>query len=145
MTTSIFLIKIINNNYKNRVNEGFGLAIIGFLSYIIHMRNWTSEERAKQAAAIRRWKPWENSTGPRTEEGKEKCGMNALKHGFHDATMRKLRVLLRRQRDYVKRCMEGAPPLPRPPNISKQTIKKPSGPCIHIAPSPLGGEGRQWQ
>ncbi len=45
------------------------------------MRQWTPEERRRQAEAIRRWKPWEKSTGPKTEKGKESAKMNAFKHG----------------------------------------------------------------
>ena len=30
---------------------------------------WTPEARQRQAAAIRAWKPWERSTGPRTANG----------------------------------------------------------------------------
>lgn len=41
------------------------------------MTGWTEERRKKQAEAIRRWKPWEKSTGPRTEAGKSRCKMNA--------------------------------------------------------------------
>ncbi len=33
-------------------------------------RTWTDEQKAKQAALIRTWKPWEQSTGPRTDRGK---------------------------------------------------------------------------
>jgi len=40
---------------------------------------WTPERRAKQAEAVRLWKPWEKSTGPRTEEGKAKSSRNADK------------------------------------------------------------------
>lgn len=38
---------------------------------------WTPERRAKQAEAIRRWKPWKKSTGPRTPEGKARSSRNA--------------------------------------------------------------------
>jgi hypothetical protein len=37
---------------------------------------WTLERRAKQAAAIRRWRPWEHSTGPKTPQGKAKSARN---------------------------------------------------------------------
>ena len=38
---------------------------------------WTPERRAKQAAAITRTRPWEKSTGPRTERGKAVSSRNA--------------------------------------------------------------------
>ena len=38
---------------------------------------WTPERRAKQAEAIRRWKPWNKSTGPRSPEGKARSSRNA--------------------------------------------------------------------
>ena len=40
---------------------------------------WSKERRAKQAEAIRRWQPWNKSTGPRTEQGKAKSARNADK------------------------------------------------------------------
>src|SRR5689334_1952589 len=43
---------------------------------------WTPERRARQAAAIRTWQPWRHTTGPRTDAGKARCMMNALRHGF---------------------------------------------------------------
>lgn len=52
------------------------------------MRTWTTEERQAQAEAIRRWKPWVDSTGPKTEEGKAHCRMNAHKHGRYAAATR---------------------------------------------------------
>mgnify|MGYP001244298902 CR=1 FL=1 len=42
---------------------------------------WTQERRQKQSEAIKRWKPWEKSTGAKTSKGKEKSKMNAYKHG----------------------------------------------------------------
>jgi len=40
---------------------------------------WTPERRARQAAMIRTWKPWEKSTGPKTDEGKAIVSKNHLK------------------------------------------------------------------
>lgn len=40
---------------------------------------WTPERRARQAEVIRRAKPWEKSTGPKTDEGKAISSRNAHK------------------------------------------------------------------
>ncbi len=45
---------------------------------------WTPERRARQAALIRTWKPWAQSTGPRTAEGKAQAAENA--RAFHGWT-----------------------------------------------------------
>ena len=45
------------------------------------MRNWTPEERARQSEQIKKWKPWEQSTGPTSEKGKARSSTNSLKHG----------------------------------------------------------------
>lgn len=42
---------------------------------------WTSESKTKQAQAIRKWKPWEKATGPRTPAGKAISSRNAFKGG----------------------------------------------------------------
>jgi len=44
-------------------------------------KGWTPERRLRQAALIRRWRPWRHSTGPRTESGKAVCGANPTRHG----------------------------------------------------------------
>ncbi|TXC86300.1 hypothetical protein FRZ40_01185 [Paraburkholderia azotifigens] len=51
-------------------------------------RRWTPEQRARQAKAIRRWRPWENSTGPRTTAGKAVSASNASIHGLRSARSR---------------------------------------------------------
>lgn len=55
---------------------------------------WTPERRARQAALIRAWKPWERSTGPRTPEGKAKASRNAYKGG-HWLMLRELSRLVK--------------------------------------------------
>lgn len=47
--------------------------------------SWTPERRAKQAALIRQWKPWEQSTGPQSDEGKAISARNAWKGGTRPA------------------------------------------------------------
>lgn len=42
----------------------------------------TPEHRKLRAELIQRWKPWEQSTGPRTEEGKATSAANSHKHGM---------------------------------------------------------------
>lgn len=41
-------------------------------------RQWTDEQRARQADLIRSWQPWTRSTGARTPEGKRISSMNVL-------------------------------------------------------------------
>lgn len=40
---------------------------------------WSPERKARQAQAIRRWRPWSRSTGPTTPAGKRKSAGNAEK------------------------------------------------------------------
>ena len=58
------------------------------------MRHWTQEERERQSALIRSWKPWEKATGPRTEAGKAKASTNATKHGMRSAAWTAERKML---------------------------------------------------
>jgi hypothetical protein len=70
---------------------------------------WTPERRVKQAELIRSWRPWEKSTGPRTEAGKAACARNAYKASV-DQEIRKTRKLvnaLTRDADDLLREMRG--------------------------------------
>ena len=44
-------------------------------------RKWTLEQRLRQSEAIRRWRPWEASTGAKTPQGKTISSKNATKTG----------------------------------------------------------------
>jgi len=54
----------------------------------------TPEHRALRAELIRRWKPWERSTWPRSAEGKAKVSRNGYKGAWREE-MRGLRRALR--------------------------------------------------
>ncbi len=62
----------------------------------------TPEHRALRAALIRRWKPWENSTGPKSEDGKARSAMRGFKGG-HRAMLREVARVLREQAETLKR------------------------------------------
>lgn len=61
------------------------------------MRQWTLEERQRQARLIKQWKPWKQSTGAKTAEGKAISARNAYK-GNVRGSLRELNTLLREQK-----------------------------------------------
>ena len=66
------------------------------------MKNgWTPERKARQTAAIRQWRPWEKSTGPKSEEGKARVSHNAYKGGRR-AMLRELVRILKAQRETLE-------------------------------------------
>jgi hypothetical protein len=52
-------------------------------------RKWTTEQRERQAALIRTWAPWAQSTGPRTPKGKQVSSKNAVNYSLR-AVMREI-------------------------------------------------------
>jgi hypothetical protein len=52
---------------------------------------WTQERRQRQREAIRNWRPWQLSTGPRTAAGKRRSSGNADKGGRREALRAELR------------------------------------------------------
>lgn len=58
--------------------------------------SWTPERRLKQSQLIHKWKPWKQSTGARTEEGKAISKMNAYKHGGSNLQIRLMKNLLKK-------------------------------------------------
>ena len=66
------------------------------------MRNWTPEARKAQSEAIRRWQPWKNSTGPKTQGGKNICRLNALRGTNYNDNMIELRKTLDRQARFLR-------------------------------------------
>ena len=54
-------------------------------------KGWTPERRKKQSEAIQKWKPWKQSTGPKSPEGKAAVSRNA----FTGATLTQLRQTIK--------------------------------------------------
>ena len=44
-------------------------------------RTWTAEQRQQQREAIKQWKPWAKSTGPKSISGKAAVSRNAFSGG----------------------------------------------------------------
>lgn len=61
-------------------------------------RIWTQEQRERQREAIKRWKPWEQSTGPKSEAGRLRVSQNGWKGG----TRPLMRELARTLRDQLR-------------------------------------------
>ena len=79
------------------------------------MNGWTLERRARQSQAIRRWRPWDRSTGPRTPEGKARSARNAFTGGrwrVEREVMKELRQALREQRGALQRVDVSRPYIP---------------------------------
>ena len=67
-------------------------------------RIWTLEQRQRQSEAIKRWKPWEQSTGPKSPEGKAAVSGNAWAGGEWLKLRQAIKALnqaMRRQKDLL--------------------------------------------
>ena len=68
------------------------------------MRNWTAEQRLRQSEAIRRWRPWEASTGAKTPQGKAISSKNATKTGdsvYVRELIKQMNRILREQKEVI--------------------------------------------
>lgn len=65
-------------------------------------KGWTEERRKKQAEMIRKTKPWENATGPKTQKGKDASKYNALKSGRYTDEYKEIKLALAANRDFLK-------------------------------------------
>jgi hypothetical protein len=73
----------------------------------IMANGWTLERRQRQAELIRQWKPWVQSTGPKSAEGKALVSRNAWRGGYR-AELRELTKLVnaevRHARELINVC-----------------------------------------
>ena len=70
------------------------------------MRGWTPERRLQQSLKIQQWRPWEDSTGPRTPEGKAVASRNAYRGGVR-SMLNGMSELLREQGDALENLRGG--------------------------------------
>jgi hypothetical protein len=63
------------------------------------VKEWTDERRKRQAALIRHWMPWQQSTGPRTAAGKARASRNAFKNSPRQELREIARFVARIKRD----------------------------------------------
>lgn len=54
---------------------------------------WTQDRKARQSELIRAWRPWEQSSGPKTETGKAVVARNAWKGGTREVLRELSRAL----------------------------------------------------
>jgi hypothetical protein len=70
-------------------------------------RKWTPEQRLKQSKAIRRWKPWEQSTGAKSPTGKAISSKNATKTGdsvYARDLIKQVNRILKEQKELIDSC-----------------------------------------
>jgi hypothetical protein len=60
------------------------------------------ERRQRQSEIAQSTKPWKNSTGPKSLEGKAKVAQNALKHGLRGGVFRQAHNLLSKNNQLLK-------------------------------------------
>ena len=70
------------------------------------MRGWTPERRLQQSLKIQQWRPWDDSTGPRTSEGKAVSSRNAYNGGVR-SMLNGVSELLRQQGDVLENLRGG--------------------------------------
>ncbi|HNJ38771.1 MAG TPA: hypothetical protein PL071_12275 [Nitrosomonas sp.] len=70
------------------------------------MKQWTAEERLRQSQLIKNWRPWEQSTGATTSQGKARSSQNAYKHGI-GKLKKEIRAVLKQQEQFLERFEMG--------------------------------------
>ena len=84
---------------------------------------WTLERRQRQSQAIRRWRPWELSTGPKSAQGKAIVARNADRGGIR-SQLKDLKTALVDQSTWLAQaCVRGSRHLPEKSTSSHSTAR----------------------
>lgn len=78
------------------------------------MRDWTPEQRQRQADLIKLWRPWRHSSGPKSVGGKRRSSSNSLKHGLCSAKQKQIRKQERQNFKAVEHILDMAEGRVRP-------------------------------
>ena len=65
---------------------------------------WSLERRKQQSEAIKRWKPWSRSTGPKSRDGKATVSGNAWAGGDRPKlrqAIKELKAVMRQQQNLL--------------------------------------------
>ena len=66
-------------------------------------RKWTLEQRQRQKEAIQKWKPWEQSSGPKSADGKKVASHNA----WTGVYLIQMRMLIKQLNKVLREQKEG--------------------------------------
>ena len=73
------------------------------------MNGWTKECHTRQAELIRNWQPWAKSTGPKSQEGKDRVSRNAWR-GAHRQKLRELTKMVNQEIRAAKNLIQAGRP-----------------------------------
>ena len=68
-------------------------------------RNWTPEQKQRQAELIKTWSPWEKASGPTSEAGKLRSSRNAYRGGIRSSLKelaKQVNELLAKQMEFLR-------------------------------------------
>jgi hypothetical protein len=88
--------------YMKSLSRGLHARIVRYYGMSYYR---TPEHKRLRAELIRKWKPWEQSTGPKTEEGKAASAANSIKHGMRSSEWRER---VQDVNEYLRWCKEVA-------------------------------------
>ena len=69
-------------------------------------KNWSKDSRERQGKTINSHKPWQNSTGPKSDEGKQRSSRNSDKGKTPLRTIQKMITKVHKERIELTRWLD---------------------------------------